>query len=346
MFVSLLNYLRRVEPVLQGIMMFSGLLNATLALLARPPAPSEKPTIPSITIGQDVFGRDVAMPLVGAGTWQYNDTIAYESVCKAFSVGYTFVDTALGYKNQKGVGQALQDCWFAKGKTRQDLFVMTKIPGGLSASEALEAHYENLDLLGLDYVDHVMTHFPADWHVTPERSSTSQRQEEWLGLENLYYRGMTRSIGISHYCPQHIEDVMEVATVNPSINQVEYHIGSGDIDHVIDKCKENGIHFMSFSPLCGPCELKDPSDSLINGALVTDIAKNYGVTGSQVALRYIVQQALGEDNYVAGVIPKSNNIEHIKSNAQIFNFDLSEDEMARLKAAYEPAAEDGDCDVP
>ena len=225
---------------------------------------------------------------------------------------------------------------------------MTKIPGGLSSSEALEAHYENLDLLGLDYVDHVMAHFPADWQVTPERSSKSQRQEEWLGLENLYYRGLTRSIGISHYCPTHIDDVMEVATVNPSINQVEYHVGSGDIDRVIEKCKENGIHFMSFSPLCGPCELKDPSDSLINGALVSDIASSYGpdVTGSQVALRYIVQQALEEDSYIAGVIPKSNNADHINSNAQIFNFELSEEDMARLKAASEPAAEDGDYDVP
>lgn len=105
---------------------------------------------------------------------------------------------------------------------------------------------------------------------------------------------------------------------------------------------------MSFSPLCGPCELKDPSDSLISGALVTDIAGNYGpdVTGSQVALRYIVQQALEEGSYIAGVIPKSNNIEHIKSNAHIFEFELRDEDMARLKAASEPGAEGGDCDVP
>ena len=328
----------------------SSLFNATLALLTSPRSTDDQPSIhvPSITIGQDVFGRDVTMPLIGAGTWQYNDTTAYDSVCKAFSAGYTFVDTALGYKNQQGVGKALAECWFAKGRARDELFVMTKIPGGMSASEALEAHYENLHLLGLDYVDHVMTHFPADWKVTPERSSKEQRQEEWMGLENLYYRGLTRSIGMSHYCPQHIDDVLEIATVGPSINQVEYHVGSGDIDHVIQKCRENKIHFMSFSPLCGPCDLKDPLDSLINGALVSDIAKKYGphVIGSQVALRYIVQQALEEDSYIAGVIPKSNNVEHQKSNAQIFDFELSEDDMVRLKSASEPSAEGGDCDVP
>ena len=74
--------------------------------------------------------------------------------------------------------------------------------------------------LQLDYVDHLMTHFPADWSETPERSSPERRQEEWLALESIYNKGEARSIGISHYCTQHIDDIMEVATVNPSIDQV------------------------------------------------------------------------------------------------------------------------------
>ena len=78
--------------------------------------------------GQDYKGNPVYMPLIGAGTWQYDEDEAYESVCKAFAAGYTFVDTAYGYKNQKGVGRAIKDCW--KGN-RTDLFVMTKIPGEL-----------------------------------------------------------------------------------------------------------------------------------------------------------------------------------------------------------------------
>jgi diketogulonate reductase-like aldo/keto reductase len=78
----------------------------------------------------DVHGEPVLLPLVGAGTWQYNETIAYESVCKAFLAGYTFVDTAFGYRNQRGVGKAIQDCWQGE---RKDLFVMTKIPGTYGA---------------------------------------------------------------------------------------------------------------------------------------------------------------------------------------------------------------------
>ena len=292
-------------------------------------------TIPTITIGNDVHGQPVIMPLLGAGTWQYNDTIAYQSICKAFSAGYTFVDTALGYGNQIGAGKAIQDCWTS---SRQNLFVMTKIPGGLNASQVHAAHALNLMQLQLDYVDHLMTHFPSDWHAT--MASKQARQEEWLALEAIYKSGQARSIGISHYCPQHIEDILEVATVLPSINQVEYHVGSQDVDHVMKMCHKYGIAFMSFSPLCGPCDISDPLDSLTHGQLVSEVATRYeNVEPSQVSLRYIVQQGIP-------VIPKSNSLAHIQSNRDIFRFRLSEADMKRLQAATKPAAQAGDCDVP
>eukprot|EP00980_Cylindrotheca_fusiformis_P018099 scaffold5817_cov101-Cylindrotheca_fusiformis.AAC.4 len=290
--------------------------------------------IPTKTIGSDVHGVAVEVPLVGAGTWQYNDTIAYQSVCTAFEQGYNFVDTAFGYGNQNGVGKAIQDCWHG---TREELFVMTKIPGGLNASEVLATHKQNLMELKLDYVDHLMTHFPSDWRETV--ASKKARQDEWLALERIYHQGEARSIGISHYCRRHIVDILEVATVQPSINQVEYHVGSQDVDDVIEFCQNLGITFMSFSPLCGPCSY-EPEDSLIHGNLVTKIASHYSnVTGSQVALRYIVQQGIP-------VIPKSNSAKHILSNLNIFSFDISEEDMKALSSATKPAAQGGDCSVP
>jgi diketogulonate reductase-like aldo/keto reductase len=300
-----------------------------------PSLPSLLSSIPTITIGNDVHGHAVVLPLLGAGTWQYNDTIAYQSVCHAFDAGYTFVDTAFGYGNQKGVGRGIQDCW---ASSRQNLFVMTKIPGGLNSSQVHAAHKQNLMELQLDYVDHLMTHFPADWDA--KVASKQARQEEWLALEEIYKSGEARSIGISHYCTQHILDILEVATILPSINQVEYHVGSQDVDKVRDTCREFGITFMSFSPLCGPCELESKDDSLIHGGLVTEIATHYeGVEPSQVSLRYIVQQNIP-------VIPKSNTPTHIVSNRDIFQFSLSQEHMATLSAATKPAAEAGDCDVP
>lgn len=291
-------------------------------------------TVPTVTICFDTHGASVDLPLVGIGTWQYNDTVAYESTCQSFRAGYDFVDTAFGYGNQKGVGLAIRDCW---EKTREELFVMTKIPGGLNASQVHETHRQNLAELGLDYVDHLMTHFPADWNE--DEASPNLRREEWLALEDIYYTGEARSIGVSHYCESHLLDIVEVATVLPSINQVEYHVGSQDVDNVMQTCRRLGITFMSFSPLCGPCNY-EPEDSLIDGTLVNDIALHYpNVTGSQVALRYVVQQGIP-------VIPKSNSMKHIESNREIFGFEILPDDMDRLAAATKPSAERGDCNVP
>ena len=140
---------------------------------------------------------------------------------------------------------------------------------------------------------------------------------------------------------------MEIATVKPSINQVEYHIGSGDVDNVRDYCRQHGIAFMSFSPLCGPCDLAHPErDSLVHGTFVTSIAQQYNKTAAQVALRFIVQQALAENNTMAGVIPKSNNPQHLQQNLDIFDFVLSDADMQKLHQATQPAAEEGDCAVP
>lgn len=306
----------------------------------RPAQQAEAPDIPTIDIGRDVHGSIVRMPLVGSGTWQYNDTIAYQSLCKAFAAGSTFVDTAFGYQNEHGVRNALADCYTGR---REDLFVLTKVPGGLTRAQTLDAHHQNMFLLNLEYVDHLMTHFPADWKQT--HASKHERQEEWRALEEIYYSGKARSIGISHYCPQHIHDILEIATVMPSINQVEYHVGSQDIDGVIDTCREHGITFMSFSPLCGPCEF-EPKDSLINGDLVASMGMKYNVTGAQVALRFIVQQALKPGSFIGGVIPKSNNVKHIQQNMDLFSFELSKEDMDLLGKATKPGAEGGDCGVP
>eukprot|EP00537_Pseudo-nitzschia_pungens_P007901 CAMPEP_0172378008 /NCGR_PEP_ID=MMETSP1060-20121228/69200_1 /TAXON_ID=37318 /ORGANISM="Pseudo-nitzschia pungens, Strain cf. cingulata" /LENGTH=406 /DNA_ID=CAMNT_0013105719 /DNA_START=247 /DNA_END=1467 /DNA_ORIENTATION=- len=312
---------------------------ATKSTLSLPmPMPMPMP-MPTRFLGPDASGDPVFLPLVGSGTWQYDDDEAYESVCRSFEQGSTMVDTAYGYGNQEGVGRAIRDCW--KGD-RSDLFVMTKIPGGLTASEVHRLHELNLHELGLDYVDHLMTHFPSDWKET--HTGSAARQEEWLALEEIYYSKTARTIGISHYCPRHILDIMWVATVTPSVNQIEYHVGSGDVDGVRETCSELGIVLMAFSPLCGPCQY-EPKDSLVTGDLVTSIARNYvhsstgkPVTGSQVALRYVVQQGIP-------LVAKSHDPDHIRSNLDVFDFELSQQDMDKLGAAPAPEAEAGDCDV-
>lgn len=208
--------------------------------------------------------------------------------------------------------------------------------GGLHAAQVKAAHEQNLLELGLDYVDHLMTHFPSDWNQT--KASPEARREEWRALEEIYERGEARSIGVSHYCTKHITDIYWTNRVGISVNQVQFSIGTQDVDSVRETCSDLGITFMSFSPLCGPCKY-EPQDSLIDGDLVTEIASHYsGKTASQISLRFIVQQGIP-------IIPKSNKLEHIISNLNVFDFNLSEQDMKRLARATKPAAEAGDCDV-
>jgi diketogulonate reductase-like aldo/keto reductase len=304
------------------------------------PAAPRTPAPPSVSLGADARGRDVAMPLLGLGTWQMDDDVAYASLCAAFASGYAMVDTAAGYGNARGVGRAVRDCWPG---ARADLFVMTKIPGGLAPAEAWRAHREHLEELGLDYVDHLMVHYPAggDWR-DPENASRAARQDQWRALEAIWDAGEARSIGVSHYCRRHLDDVLSIARVRPSVDQVEYHVGSQNHADLIAKCAEEGIHLMSFSPLCS---WSGPDHSLVDGPLVAGVGARYGASGAQVALRYVVQQALAHPTYFGGVIPRSSDPAHIASNAAIFDFSLSDDDMALLAAATQPAGAPGDCAV-
>jgi len=252
-------------------------------------------------------------------------------VSTAFEMGYRHVDTALVYENHVGVGKALA----ASGLPREDYFVTTKIPGGLDASATEQQLDECLDELKLDYVDLMLIHYPSDWDGN---GGPAARKEEWLALEKWAKSGKARAIGVSHYCKSHVEDLLAVNTLPVAINQVEFHIGMGSESQTEQHDRawmvEHGIVFESFSTLCGPCQPPGNME-LITGDLVTSIGKNHGKSGAQVALRWAVQQNIP-------VIPKSSNPKHLKENFEIFDFELSDDEMSRLAAATSPAQDPGD----
>lgn len=277
---------------------------------------------------------NVPMPMIGIGTWQYNNSLAEDTVSTAFKMGYRHVDTALGYGNHMGVGEALGK----SGLQREEYFVTTKIPGGLNATGTLQAVTRSLRELGLDYVDLMLIHYPASW--TGE-GGPDARKEEWLALEEWAMSGGARAIGVSHYCKSHIEDLLSVATLPISINQVEYHVGMGpSADNVNDDrdwMESQGIVYQSFSPLCGPCA--DPME-LITGEVVTEIGMPHEKSGPQVALRWLTQQNIP-------IIPKSSNPKHMASNMDVFDWDLTDVEMKTLTDTATPASAEngGDCTV-
>ncbi len=281
----------------------------------------------------------VEMPMAGLGTWTYNNSMAYDAVSKALNLGYTHIDCALGYQNQESVGKALKD----SKRERSTYFITSKIPGGLNFSAATASMELSLQQLGLDYVDLMLVHFPAAWSG---QGGKMLRLEEWRAMEAFQKSGKAKAIGVSHYCRRHLEDILSINTVPIAVNQVQYHIGMGmeGPNATDDKqfCDEHGITYESFSPLCGPCG-KDAHMELITGKMVTDIGKKYGKSGAQVSLKWQVQQGIP-------VIPRSDSVDHLLENIDLFNWKLSEEDMNTLTQSKSPPVagdgpNSGDCSV-
>ena len=209
--------------------------------------------VPSIRLN-----NGVEMPMISAGTWQYDPTTATQVVKTALSVGINHIDTANDYHNQEGVGAGL------KGVNRSSYFLTTKVPPQSTEATAFEKTTkdleDNLDQLGLSYVDLVLVHFPPPGNT--RHCSAMQRQ--WAAMEAFYAAGKARAIGVSNYCPSSLECILPNATVTPAVNQCEYHVGmSADPDGIKMYCDGKGIVLQAYSPL------GDGTSDLITGPLVT-----------------------------------------------------------------------------
>jgi diketogulonate reductase-like aldo/keto reductase len=225
--------------------------------------------------------------------------------------------------------------------------------GGLDFDTATSTLEQALQQLGLEYVDMMLVHYPATWKGV---GGKEMRQAEWKAMEAFYKAGKARAIGVSHYCDNHIQDILDVATVTPMINQVQYHVGMGapstsglnatDMPVPSTPAQQpsyKGVTYQSFSPLCGPCS---PADhfKLINGSMVSKIGAAHGKTGAQVSLKWQVQRGIP-------VIPKTSTKEYMLQNLDLFDWMLTAEEMSTLDSAASPAVagdpdgSSGDCKV-
>lgn len=253
-------------------------------------------------------GRE--MPRLGLGTWPMDDDEARQAVAHAVSLGYRLIDTAASYGNEAGVGAGVADA----GVARDDLFVTTKLRGSQHGYDAaMRGFEESRARLGLDYVDLYLIHWPL-----PGRGLYT---DTWRAFVHLREQGLARSIGVSNFTPEQIERVAGETGVWPAVNQVELHPGFSQRDlrawHA-----EHGIVTESWSPL-------GAGNKLLDDPAVTGVAAAHGRTPAQVVLRWHVQ--LG-----AVPIPKSSNPERMRQNLEVFDFSLSEEEMARLDALDAP----------
>eukprot|EP00928_Gymnodinium_smaydae_P033935 TRINITY_DN24168_c0_g4_i1.p1 TRINITY_DN24168_c0_g4~~TRINITY_DN24168_c0_g4_i1.p1 ORF type:complete len:277 (-),score=47.07 TRINITY_DN24168_c0_g4_i1:67-897(-) len=223
----------------------------------------------------------VEMPLVAAGTWQYNDTQAEESVAAALKVGFTMIDTAYDYYNQAGVGRAIQKA----GIARESLFVETKVPGcgfdGTSTSDCYGSTKtlleKDLSLLNLSYVDLVIIHFPPKAAFLMRSCHLwvcNEVWDQWRAMEEFYKAGKAKAIGVSNFCPSCFACLEGKATVLPMVNQVAYHIGMGpDAAGFKSYADKHQIVLQAYSPLGNTPSSHAPNQDILKGEFTTSLAK-------------------------------------------------------------------------
>ena len=246
-------------------------------------------------------GRSI--PQLGLGVYKVADAAAGELVQGAIEAGYRHIDTATLYRNERGVGAGMR----ASGVPREELFVTTKVwNDDQGRDRTLRAFDESIGLLGLDYIDLYLIHWPAP--------TQDRYVETWHALEELKASGRVRSIGVSNFEPHHLERLAGQSETVPVVNQVELHPWLSQ-RAVREYGAEHGIVTEAWSPLARGRVLDDP--------VLAALAERYERTPAQVVLRWHLQ--LGNV-----VIPKSSSIERVRENADVFGFELDDDAMQQI----------------
>lgn len=247
----------------------------------------------------DVQGTEV--PALGFGTWQLEGRECREGVEHALSLGYRHIDTAQAYQNENLVGEAID----ASSVSRDDVFLTTKVwRTQAAADDVVSSTEESLRKLKTDYVDLLLIHWPVD---------DVPFEETLEAMNELRESGKARHIGVSNYTPPQFRTAIEAAPV--ATNQVEYHpyLGQEDLLEIVDA---HDLMLTAYSPLARGRVLEDET--------LTEIGRSHDKSPAQVALRWLVQQ----DRVSA--IPKAASADHREANLEIFDFELSDDEMARI----------------
>ena len=254
--------------------------------------------IPSVTLNDDH-----TMPVIGLGVGELSDSETEQSVSAALDAGYRLIDTASAYGNEAAVGRAIA----SSGVPREELFVTTKLAtedqGFQSSQDALKT---SLDRLGLDYVNLYLIHWPAGEH--------GQYIDSWGGLLKARDVGHTRSIGVANFLEEHLSNIVDLSFVAPVVNQIELH-------PLLNQAALRAVNASRdvVTEAYGPLGV----GRLLDNPAIVSVAQAHGKTPAQVLIRWSIQ--LGNV-----VIPRSSSPERVKANLEVFDFELTGDEMATL----------------
>lgn len=245
------------------------------------------------------LNNGVQIPAIGLGTFQMSPDAAQQAVTDALNAGYRLIDTANGYMNEKAVGRGLK----AANVNREDVFLSSKLwPTVYTDKNAVD---DTLKRLGTDYLDLLFLHQPAGDFMAGYRQ-----------LEKAYKEGKIKAIGISNFHDQKLAKLLNEAEIKPQVMQAEAHPYFTE-DAVRETLKPYGTRLMAWYPL------GHGDKSLINEPVFSKLAKKYNKSNAQIILRWHIQMGFI-------VIPGSTNPDHIKANADIFDFELTKDEMAEI----------------
>lgn len=256
----------------------------------------------------------VEIPCVGYGTFRTDPAVTARAVKDAIQAGFRHIDTAMIYHNEEGVGQGIK----ASGVDRKNLFITSKLWNTDRGYESTkEAFQKSLDRLGLDYLDLYLIHWPAnEKQFGPEASRINA--ETWRAMEELYEAGKIRAIGLSNFMPYHVAELMKTAKINPMVDQIEVHPGWSHSEE-IKKIQAMNIQVEAWGPLGGQ------GATVLTNPTMEKIAAAHGKTTAQVSLRWVIQQGVLP-------LPKSVHVNRIKENMDVFDFELSDAEMAEISA--------------
>lgn len=260
------------------------------------------------------LNNGVEIPCVGYGTFRTDPAVTAQAVQDAIAAGYRHIDTAKVYENEVGVGQGIK----AAGVPREELFVTSKLWNTDRGYEATKAAFQaSLDRLGLDYLDLYLIHWPAN-EKQFGADAAKINAETWRAMEELYEAGKIRAIGLSNFMPHHVAELLKTANIKPMVDQIEVHPGWTHAEE-IKKLQAMDIVVEAWGPLGGQgaTVLVDPT--------MQKIAAAHGKSTAQVSLRWILQQGVVP-------LPKSVHVDRLKQNMELFDFELSNEEMQTIAA--------------
>ncbi len=250
------------------------------------------------------LNNGVRMPKLGYGVYQVTPEECERCVSDALSVGYRSIDTAQAYFNEEGVGRAVKKSGIARG----ELFLTTKVWISNAGERRAEASIDaSLKKLGTDYIDLLLIHQPfGDYYGT------------YRAMEKAYRAGKVRAIGVSNFYPDRLIDLCNFVEVKPAVNQVETHVFCQQ-KAAREVMKRHGVQIESWGPFA------EGKNGLFTNPVLTEIAAAHEKSVAQIALRFLLQSDVV-------VIPKSVKKERMAQNFDVFSFELTQDEMARISA--------------